>query len=148
MWIAGNNTTKPIYEAEAATFSKSHPGINVTITDLPGPAYTQKLDTALAANQLPAIFQEFSPGPSLQQLVQSKQNVDLTHYMEKHPVIARRVVPSALAQGQIHGEQYGLPYNIFQETVILYNKSNFRKAHISGPPKSWGELNADIAKLL
>ena len=147
MWIAGNNTTKPIYDAEAAAFSKSHPGINVTITDLPGPAYTQKLDTALAANQLPAIFQEFSPGPAVQQLVRSKQIVDLTPYIAKHSVITRRILASALAQGQVHGQQYGVPYNIFQETVILYNKSDFRKAHISGPPKTWVELNADIAKL-
>ncbi|MDA8296684.1 MAG: extracellular solute-binding protein [Actinomycetota bacterium] len=147
MWIAGNNTTKPIYEAEAAAFSKSHPGITVTITDLPGPAYTQKLDTALAANQLPAIFQEYSPGPALQQLVRSKQVVDLTPYVKRHSVITRRILQSALAQGQIHGQQYGIPYNIFQETVILYNKADFRKADISGPPQTWSQLNTDIGKL-
>lgn len=147
MWIAGNNTTKPIYEAEAAAFSKSHPGINVTITDLPGPAYTQKLDTALAANQLPAIFQEFSPGPALQQLVRSKDVINLTPFVKKNSVITRRILPAALAQGQIHGQQYGIPYNIFQETVILYNRSDFRKAHISAPPQTWAELNTDIGKL-
>ena len=147
MWIAGNSTTEPIYDAEAATFSKTHPGVTVTVTDLPGPAYTTKLDTGLAANKLPAIYQEYSAGPELQQLARNKKIVNLSPFLKTNPVIGRRILPSALAQGQINGQQYAIPYNIFQEIVLIYNKADFAKAHIKQAPSTWTEFTNDIAKL-
>lgn len=147
MWIAGNNTTKPIYTAEAEAFSKAHPGVTVTINDLPGPAYTQKLDPALAANKLPAIFQEYSNGPALRELVSAKKVVDLSRYLKSNTALTKRILPSAMAQGQVDGQQYGIPYNIFQESVVLYNKASFKKARLSGPPSTWPALLGDVAKL-
>lgn len=147
MWIAGNDTTEPLYTAEAKAFSTVDPGVTVTLTDLPGPAYTQKLDPALAASKLPAIFEEYSPGPALRELVASKAILDLTSFVKANPVLKDRILPSAMAQGQVNGQQYGIPYNIFQEIVILYDKTDLNKAGISGPPKTWPDLMSDVSKL-
>lgn len=147
MWIAGNALTKPIYVSEAAAYSKSHPGVTVNVTDLPGPAYTQKLDAALAANKPPAIYQLFAPGPEMQTLVSGHKLADLTGILSSNPSFKSRIIASALAQGQLNGKQYGIPYNIFQEAVVLYSKPDFKKAGIASVPTTWSALTADIAKL-
>lgn len=147
MWIAGNAVTKPIYVAEAKAYSKAHPGVSVNVTELPGPAYTQKLDAALAANKPPAIYQLFSPGSQMKTLVSGNKLADLSNMLRNNASFKSRIIPSVLAQGQIGGKQYGIPYNIFQEGVGLYNKPDFKKAGISGPPKTWSALKSDITKL-
>jgi len=146
MWIAGNSITKPIYTAEAAAYSKAH-HVSVTLTDLPGPAYTQKLDAALAAGKPPSIFQVFSPGPQMETLVANHQLANLSDLVSTSSPLRTRILPSALAQGQLDGKQYGIPYNVFQEAVILYSKPDFKKAGISGPPTSWSQMATDVAKL-
>lgn len=146
MWVAGNSTTKPIYTAEAAAYSKAH-GVTVTLTDLPGPAYTQKLDAALAAGKPPAIYQLFSPGPQMKTLVAGHHLADLSQLVSGSSPLKSRILPTALAQGQLGGKQYGIPYNIFQESVVLYSKPDFKKAGITGTPTTWAEMMADVAKL-
>jgi ABC-type glycerol-3-phosphate transport system substrate-binding protein len=147
MWIAGNSVTGPIYKAEAKAYSKSHPGVNISVTDLPGPAYTPKLDAALAAGSEPAIYQMFSPGPQMKTLVKNNRLASLAGLMSADPSLKSRIIPSFLAQGQVNGQQYGIPYNIFQETVVLYSKPDFKKAGITSPPASWPEFTQDVSKL-
>jgi len=147
MWIAGNPVTKPIYVGEAEAYSKAHPGVSVSVTDLPGPAYTQKLDTALAAGQPPAIYQLFGPGPQMRTLVDGKKLADLSGMLAADPSFKERIIPAVMQQGQLNGIQYGIPYNIFQEAVIFYNKPAFAKAGISGVPSTWTAFMADVAKL-
>lgn len=147
MWIAGNPVTKPIYVGEADAFSQSHPGVKVSVTDLPGPAFTEKLNTALAAGQPPAIYQLFGPGPQMRTLVQGNKLANLNALVASGSSLKDRVIPAALQQGRLNGVQYGIPYNIFQEAVIFYNKSAFKKAGIAGVPTTWPEFMTDVAKL-
>ena len=146
MWVAGNSTTKPIYTAEAAAYSKTH-NVSVSLTDLPGPAYTQKLDAALAAGKPPAIYQLFSPGPQMKTLVAGHHLADLSSLVSGPGGLKSRILPTALAQGQLDGKQYGIPYNIFQESVVIYSKPDFKKAGITGTPATWSDLMADVGKL-
>lgn len=147
MWIAGNPVTKPIYVGEANAYAKNHGGVKVDVTDLPGPAYTQKLDTALAAGKPPAIFQLFGPGPQMNTLVKGNKIANLDASLKAHPSFTSRIIPAALVQGQSNGKQYGIPYNIFQEAVVFYNKKDFKKAGISSVPKTWPELMTDVRKI-
>jgi ABC-type glycerol-3-phosphate transport system substrate-binding protein len=147
MWIAGNSVTQPIYTAEAQSYSKSHPGVEISVIDLPGPAYSQKLDTALAAGEEPAIYQLYSPGPQMKTLVTGNKLASLTGMLNSNPSFKSRIIPVALSQGQLNGQQYGIPYNIFQEEVVLYSKPDFKKAGIASPPTSWPELMQDVSKL-
>jgi ABC-type glycerol-3-phosphate transport system substrate-binding protein len=147
MWVAGNNVTKPIYTAEVEAYSKAHPGVNITLTDLPGPQYVQKYSAAAAAGKLPAIFQMPGVPRSLQTLVDGKKVADLSDLFTDGSPLKSRILPVALPAGQIDGKQYGVPYNIFQEAVVLYSKPAFKKAGISSPPTTWNELIQDVSRL-
>lgn len=142
MWVAGNNVTKPIYTAETKSYSKA----DISLTDLPGPAYTQKLDAALAAGKPPSIYQLFGPGPQMNTLLKGHKLATLDDLVQD-PSYRSRFVPAALAQGKVNGHQYGIPYNIFQESVVIYSKKAFKKAGISAPPKTWSQLMDDVKKL-
>jgi ABC-type glycerol-3-phosphate transport system substrate-binding protein len=49
--------------------------------------------------------------------------------------------------GAVKGKVYQLPANTQTIPVVYYNKSLFAKAGITAPPKTYGELLADAAKL-
>lgn len=147
MWVAGNNVTKPIYTAEVEAYDKAHPGVHITLTDLPGPQYVQKYATAAAAGKLPAIFQMPGAPRALQTLVDGQKIADLSDLFADGSPLKSRILPVALPAGQVDGKQYGVPYNIFQEAVVLYSKPAFKKAGIATPPKTWDELKRDVALL-
>lgn len=54
--------------------------------------------------------------------------------------------PIWLASFTIDGKLYGLPFDSYAG-LLYYNKSMFKKAGISHPPKTWKELKADAAKM-
>lgn len=147
MWVAGNNVTKPIYTAEVEAYSKAHSGVNVVLTDLPGPQYVQKYDAAAAAGKLPEIFQMPGVPRALQTLVSSNKIADLSSLFSAGSALKSRVLPVSLAAGQVNGRQYGVPYNIFQEAVVIYSKTAFQKAGISQPPKTWPDLLQAVKRL-
>ncbi|MFF1574559.1 extracellular solute-binding protein [Leifsonia sp. NPDC058292] len=54
--------------------------------------------------------------------------------------------PAFAKNASIDGTQYGLPF-IASARALFYNKDIFAKAGVSGPPKTWADLEAAAAKI-
>ncbi|MCY0898516.1 MAG: sugar ABC transporter substrate-binding protein [Firmicutes bacterium] len=126
------------YQSEAAAFEKLHPNVTIQGEYLPWNGYETKLTAQLAAHQLPDVmvtstawFSEFaSKGAYL----------NMTPYFKQSHLSANDFVPGGIAGNSIHGHLYMLPnggaYTI-GDVVVLYNKTMFKKAHLSAPPRNW-----------
>jgi raffinose/stachyose/melibiose transport system substrate-binding protein len=132
---------KTVWQQAAAAFHKTHPKVTIQIVPIQNEAFTTKVPAALASSNPPSIYQQWGGGQEASQ-VPSGKLTDLSPYVSGW--IGQL---GAAAQGwQVSGKQYGVPYDL--HTVgFWYRKDLFAKAHISKPPATIPELEADVTKL-
>lgn len=143
MW---NDQTGPRLTAlntMVAEFNKTHPTIHITnqfITQ--SDAMLPKIAAAVSSHSQPNIVFGGTPtwGPLLLKsgatLVLSKSSV---------PNISE-IYPGTLAGEIYKGKLFGLPTGI-GDYALFYNKTDFQKAGITAPPKTWAQVIADSVKL-
>ncbi|GAA2800432.1 extracellular solute-binding protein [Kitasatospora paracochleata] len=129
------NLNASYWDAAIARASAKVPG--VTIKKLVAPtvdrtAYAKQLD---ASGQLPDIMIAVKPDGFAQAGKLAPWTAD---------ELADYVVPKA---NPIAGKEYVLPYNTQPTPLVYYNKADFARAGISGPPSTYAQL-VDDAKAL
>ena len=136
--------TKVFNDKVVAEFQKSHPNITIQAQAVPYDAMHKKLLTSIAGGQAPDLIRadiiwvpEFADLGAL---------VTLDTAMSDFSTLSGKVFPGPLSTNQFKGHYYGLPLDT-NTRVLLWNKTMYQAAGISGPPKTVEEFTAAVAKL-
>jgi raffinose/stachyose/melibiose transport system substrate-binding protein len=103
-------------------FKKAHPEITLNVVGLEQNAYKTKLQTAMAAHQVPDVFYTL-PGGYLENFVKAGEVYPLDSDLAKNGW-GDSFFSTALQQVQFSGKTYAVPVDT-DSTVIWYNKALF-----------------------
>jgi len=145
LWSFFSKSTNELREFETAlaAFHQKYPWI--TVKSVPDKDDTAILN-AIHAGNAPDVGVLGIPDDSAV-LCSSGGYVDLGSYLKQDNVNLPSIVPQgALAYTSYKGVQCTLPM-LTDAYGLYYNTAMFQKAGISGPPKSYSELFADVKKL-
>jgi multiple sugar transport system substrate-binding protein len=125
-------------------FDKTHPGLKaqgqyVASAD----ETTAKEVAALKTGTEPDVIVGQDPS-ALPLLAESGKLVDLSSALKPETDALYPGIKSALFY---QGKQLGMALANVGDYVLFYNKTDFAKARISQPPKTWAQLEADAIKL-
>ena len=120
-------------------FNTKYPQIKVNVDVVNWNDVDNKITSEVQANNPPDIAQASADWTGLQSIVYPAAQV-------LSQATRTNVVKSFYNQGKIGATVYGIPW-IASSRALVYNKSLFSKAGISGPPKTWNEYKADAQKL-
>src|SRR5258708_8479167 len=145
LWHGYNpDETKVFNDKVVTAFQQAHPNITIQAQAVPYDAFHKKLLTAIAGGQAPDLIRadltwvpEFADLGAL---------VPLDSSMSDFSTLSGKVFPGPLSTNQFKGHYYGLPLDT-NTRVLLWNKSMYQAAGISGPPNTVHEFTAPVAKL-
>lgn len=134
------NTT---YKNLVKEFNKQHKDIEVKIQAIPHAQYETKLRTQAAGKQLPDMFRVW-PGQRLAPLVEGGAALSLNPIVDNW----KGEIPEGVMKDYaIDGEQYAIPGNISETSLIFYHKDMLADAGYKEFPKTYKELKALIKSL-
>lgn len=146
-WTMWSGSTLKTLDQMVAQFNKTHPGIQVTETNIPSDATTStaKLLSAIAAGDPPDIFTEWWPEIGS---FAARGDIDpMNAYLNgAYAKFEKWEYPVAVQGGTYNKQLYAVPMSL-NSWALYYNKSVLAKAGINSPPKTLAQLNADQAKL-
>ncbi|MFI1092505.1 ABC transporter substrate-binding protein [Streptomyces sp. NPDC020917] len=127
------NLTSQYWDAAIARATAKVPG--VTIKKLVGQNSTAYLQQLYASGQAPDIMTSIAPDGFAQKGELAPWSADdMKDFVDPHA-------------GEIGGKTYALSFNVQPIPLVYYNKQDFAKAGIAGPPATYAEFLADCAKL-
>jgi multiple sugar transport system substrate-binding protein len=141
---SGTNVTNGIIESQLAAFNKTHPGIHAVYRPIAG-NYETILKTEFVAGDAPDIITINNGGqaPTFEAL---HAVIPLNKYIRASHFSLGDIYPSALDMFKTGSTIYGIPRDQ-SPLALYYNPALFKKAGISGPPKTWAQFYQDAKKL-
>lgn len=121
-------------------FESEHPNINIALEEIPGPDYTIKRNTAVAAGEAPDIF-GYAPGLELRGAAESGYIHELTDLLD-----ISALTPSARDASMVDGKVYAVPVLGSYTVGLYYHRDIFAKYNLT-PPTTWEELFVVSEKL-
>jgi len=128
-----------------AGFEKAHPNIHVNIV---GNMTDDKINQALRAggDKAPDVVSSFTTN-NVGKFCSSGAFVDLNPFFKKAGIDPEKTFPKAMNEyTQFDGNRCTAPL-LGDAYGLYYNKTAFKKAGITSPPKTWSEFEADAKKL-
>lgn len=139
MWFRNDEPGAP--DPVVKAFEAAYPNITVNESVIPGPVFSQKLGTAIAAGNAPDVVSlndidvpYFANQGTLANITQQVQSLSFKNDLS----------PGMVALGKFKNAYYGVP-NDSGLSVLLYNKTLFKKAGLNPdqPPKTWAQMLQD-----
>jgi multiple sugar transport system substrate-binding protein len=132
------NSSQKYWEGIANAFHAANPSITVAVTTINWNNFDNQVQTMVQNHQYPDITEgDYFSSYAQEGLLYPAKDV-LSNPSNLLPVFAK--------QGSYNGVQYGMPFTTSART-LFYNKKLFAAAHISSPPQTWAQLQADAAKI-
>jgi raffinose/stachyose/melibiose transport system substrate-binding protein len=131
------------YKNMVKKFNEKHDDIEVKIEAIPHDQYETKLRTQAAGKQLPDMFRVW-PGARLAPLVDGDAVLSLNEIVDHWEGSIPEGIMSDYAKD---GEQYAIPGNISETSLIFYNKELVAQAGYEEFPKTYEELKSLIQAL-
>ena len=128
-----------------AGFEKAHPNIHVNVV---GNMTDDKMNQALrtGGDKAPDVISSFTTN-SVGKFCDSGALVDLNPFFKKSDTDPETTFPKAMNEyTQFDGNRCSVPL-LGDAYGLYYNKTAFKKAGITSPPKTWTEFAADAKKL-
>lgn len=146
-WEAfGTGANKTTLASITQSYMQAHP--NVTVNLQPYPDYNTlqtKLTAAIAAGNPPAMSQVYEEWAT--QFQQANALVPLDQFISGANGLSSTDLsdfyPKLLADGQINGKQYMMPFNK-SDLVLYYNGALLKKLGISAPPATLADFETDL----
>jgi multiple sugar transport system substrate-binding protein len=127
-----------------AAFEKDNPGTHVEITSLPWGSSFEKMATMISAGDVPDVVEMPDIWMSLYGGTHQLENLE--PYLAKWSA-ASDLNPRAWETARlVNKTAYEVPYGFYLR-AMLYNKTLFKQAGISEPPKTMDEFTADAKKI-
>lgn len=127
------------YKQSIALFEKAHPGITVSVEQIPYTNYEAKLTSEFASGSGPDVF--WVNTPFLAQFEQAGVMVNIAPLIQKYHVNMSAYRPALIALHSHGGAIYGLPKD-WDTEGIFYNKDYFAAHHIQVPASlTWNPVN-------
>jgi len=127
------------YKQSIALFEKSHPGISVTVEQIPYQNYEAKLTSEFVSGSGPDVF--WVNTPFLAQFEQASVMLNLAPLIKKYNVDMSIYRPALVALHSHDGAIYGLPKD-WDTEGIFYDKAYFAAHHIQVPASlTWNPVN-------
>lgn len=130
------------YKNMVKKFNEKHDDIEVIIEAIPHDQYETKLRTQAAGKQLPDMFRVW-PGARLAPLVKGGAVLSLNEIADNWEGIPEGIMKDYA----VDGEQYAIPGNISETSLIFYNKELVSEAGFEKFPESYEELKSLIKEL-
>ncbi|MER6032396.1 ABC transporter substrate-binding protein [Streptomyces sp. NPDC001835] len=128
-----------------AGFEKAHPNIHVNVV---GNMTDDKINQALrtGGDRAPDVISSFTTN-NVGKFCSSGALIDLNPFFEKAGIDPETTFPKAMNEyTRFEGDRCTAPL-LGDAYGLYYNKTAFRKAGITAPPKTWSEFEADAKKL-
>ncbi|MGW2447199.1 ABC transporter substrate-binding protein [Streptomyces sp. NPDC001675] len=128
-----------------AGFEKAHPNIHVNVV---GNMTDDKINQALrtGGDRAPDVISSFTTN-NVGKFCSSGALIDLNPFFEKAGINPETTFPKAMNEyTRFEGDRCTAPL-LGDAYGLYYNKTAFRKAGITAPPKTWSEFEADAKKL-
>lgn len=132
-----------VYKDMIAKFNKENKDIHVKIESIPHDQYETKLRTQAAGKQLPDMFRVW-PGARIEPLVKGHVLLSLNEIKDNW----KDSIPEAIMKDYaVDGEQYAIPANISETSLIFYHKDMVKKAGFDQFPTTYEDLMSLIKAL-
>ncbi|MEU8689587.1 ABC transporter substrate-binding protein [Streptomyces sp. NPDC048665] len=128
-----------------AGFEKAHPNIHVNVV---GNVTDDKINQALRSggDKAPDVISSFTTN-NVGKFCSSGALVDLNPFFKKSGIDPAATFPKTMNEyTQFDGDRCTVPL-LGDAYGLYYNKTEFKKAGITSPPKTWSEFEADAKKL-
>lgn len=132
-----------VYRDIIAKFNKENKDIEVKIESIPHDQYETKLRTQAAGKQLPDMFRVW-PGTRITPLVEGDALLSLNPIMDKWK---DKIPEGILKDYAVDGEQYAIPANISETSLIFYNKEFLAEAGYDTFPTTYEDWKKLITSL-
>jgi multiple sugar transport system substrate-binding protein len=146
-WTMWSGSTLKILDQMVAKFNQTHPGIQVTTTNIPSDASssTAKVLSSIAAGDPPDVFTEWWPEIGS---FAAKGDLDsMEPYLKgTYAGFKKWEYPVAVQGGSYNKKLYAAPFSL-NSWALYYNKPLLAKYGITSPPTTLAQLDADQAKL-
>src|SRR5690349_5509693 len=126
-----------LFKEEFADFKSTHPGVDIEWLDKKGPDLPAFYQTQLVAGTAPdvvdiqgALWVEWAANGAL---------LDLTPYFQNDPAFVKMFNPDYMSSFIYDKKNYLVPFYV-AKTLLYYNKTMFKEAGLSAPPKTFDEL--------
>ena len=126
-----------LFKEEFEEFKKANPGVEIEWLDKKGPDLPAFYQTQLVAGTAPdvidiqgALWVEWAANGAL---------LDLTPYFKNDPAFVKLFNPDYMSSFVYDKKNYLVPFYV-AKTLLYYNKTMFKEAGLSGPPKTFDEL--------
>jgi multiple sugar transport system substrate-binding protein len=139
-WSAGHELTE--FKKVVAEYDQKHPEVNVKVV---GGIVDDKIFAALRSGNVPDIVSSFMSS-NVGIFCPSGGWVDLAPYLKKDHINVNIFPATSRYYTQYKGTRCALPL-LVDSTGLYYNKTLFKKAGITRPPRTLSELSADAKKL-
>ncbi|MGQ4414282.1 ABC transporter substrate-binding protein [Streptomyces sp. SAS_269] len=142
-WSAPNEVKA--VKSLVAGFEKAHPNIHVNVV---GNMTDDKINQALrtGGDRAPDVISSFTTN-NVGKFCSSGALIDLNPFFEKAGIDPETTFPKAMNEyTRFHGDRCAAPL-LGDAYGLYYNKTAYRKAGITAPPKTWSEFEADAKKL-
>ncbi|GHI07649.1 sugar ABC transporter substrate-binding protein [Streptomyces cellostaticus] len=142
-WSAPNEVKA--VKSLVAGFEKAHPNIHVNIV---GNMTDDKINQALRSggDRAPDVISSFTTN-NVGKFCSSGALVDLNPFFKKSGIDPETTFPKTMNEyTQYDGNRCTVPL-LGDAYGLYYNKTAFKKAGITAPPKTWSEFEADARKL-
>jgi multiple sugar transport system substrate-binding protein len=124
-------------------FERSHPGIRVTVQQVPWTAAHEKLLTAFAGDATPDLCQLGNTW--IPELVALNALAPLDRYIAGSPIVlADDYFAGIWDTNRVDGNVYGVPWYV-DTRLLFYRRDLLNRAGFSAPPRSWAEWRRMLA---
>ncbi|MBE7209419.1 MAG: sugar ABC transporter substrate-binding protein [Gluconacetobacter diazotrophicus] len=118
---------EPAYRACIADFTKAHPDIAVTVTQIGWDDYWTRLTTAMVSGDAPDVFADHVA--HYPELVENNQIVDIAPLVARDHVPTGIYLPGLLRVWNNNGKLYGLPKD-WDTIAVVYNARLLKEAGV------------------
>jgi multiple sugar transport system substrate-binding protein len=139
-WSAGKELVT--FKKVAAEYDKSHPDVTLNVV---GGIVDQKIVAAIRAGQAPDVVSSFN-SYNVGVYCGTKAWIDLKPFLDKSHISTSIFPPATMYYTQYGGTRCALPL-LADVYGLYYNKALFKKAGLTGPPRTMSQLTAYAKKL-
>jgi multiple sugar transport system substrate-binding protein len=139
-WSAGKELVT--FKQVAAEYDKSHPDVTLNVV---GGIVDQKIVAAIRAGHAPDVVSSFN-SYNVGVYCGTKAWIDLKPFLDKSHISTSIFPPATMYYTQYAGTRCALPL-LADVYGLYYNKALFKKAGLTGPPRTMSQLTAYAKKL-